>query len=517
MRSSHTKHKLLGVLLTLMLIDSSDAQAPNTSKEPTNTSLTKGMNVLFVAIDDLNDWVGCIGGNPQAQTPNMDAFFSQGGMVMHDAHCASTVCGPSRSSLLTGVHCHKTGVYGNNTNLKDAPKASELVTLPEYFSRHGYHSLSMGKIFHKHGTDIPGKMDEGEWAFDEWHPSLPTTGAATKDKPANGLLGLDGKRAKGKGAVFDWGPSKGNDETQMQDHKTATWASRQLRTRDFDTKPFFMAIGFSKPHLPFYVPQKYYDKYPLDSIVLPETLRTDHDDIVDSKGRPLYGEGKPRTDVNDWWARTDKYGKHREAVQAYLATVSFVDDCIGVLLDGLNQSKHADNTIVVLFGDHGWHLGEKLRYGKTLLWQESTRVPMQIKVPGVTPASKQCNGVVNLIDLYPTLVDLCGLPANNSNDGRSFADLLHQPDLRWNEPTLTTYQMGNHRIYDGRYSYINYRGGEELYDHKTDPMEWTNLAHVAEYNAIKKRLIQHLPQTNEPPSMVNPFDENKKSAKKRGI
>lgn len=288
----------------------------------------KKMNVLFVAIDDLNDWVGCMGGNPQVQTPNIDKFNAQGGMVMHDAHCSSTVCGPSRSSFMTGGHCYRTGVYGNNTNLKDAPKAKDLVTIPEYFSEHGYHSLSMGKIFHKHGTKVAGELDEGEWAFDEWHKSMPTAGPATKDKPANGLLDLDGKKANGKGAVFDWGPSSGNDETLMKDFKTATWAAEQLKTRDFDGKPFFMAVGISKPHLPFYVPQKYYDKYPLDSIVLPKSFRTDHDDIIRKDGKPLYGDGKPRKNVNDWWARTDKYKKHKEAVQVYLATVSFVDDCL---------------------------------------------------------------------------------------------------------------------------------------------------------------------------------------------
>lgn len=477
----------------------------------------KKMNILFVAIDDLNDWVGCMGGHPQAQTPNMDRFNAEGGMVMHDAHCPSTVCGPSRSAFLTGSHCYKTGVYGNNTNLKDAPQARNLVTLPEYFSQHGYHSLSMGKIFHKHGTEVAGRLDQGKWAFDEWHRSGSTTGPESKNKPVNSLLGLDGKQAKGKGAVFDWGPSKGNDETRMKDYKTATWAAQQLQTRDFDGQPFFMAIGISKPHLPFYVPQKYFDKYPLDSIVLPDSLATDHDDIITASGKPLYGEGKPRTDVNDWWARTDKYKQHRHAVQAYLATVSFVDDCLGILLDGLKNSQHADNTIVVLFGDHGWHLGEKLKYGKTLLWQESTRVPMLFKVPGVTPNDKRCDGVVNLIDLYPTLADLCGLPPNKKNDGRSFAKLLHNPDMDWTEPTLTTYQMGNHRIYDGRYSYISYRGGEELYDHKTDPLEWTNLARNPEFDTIRTRLKSHLPQTNQPSSPVNPFDGNKNSPKKNQL
>ena len=479
------------------------------------TPTKKKMNVLFVAIDDLNDWVGCFGGNPQAQTPNIDKFNAGGGMAMFNAYCSSTVCGPSRSSFLTGAHCHRTGVYGNDTNLKDAPKAKGLVTIPEYFSKHGYHSLSMGKIFHKHGTAVAGEIDEGQWAFDEWHDAPSTVGAVTKDKPANGLLDLDGNPAKGKAAVFDWGPARGNDETLMKDHKVVSWAAEQLQSRDFDDKPFFMAIGISKPHLPFYVPQKYYDRHPLDSIVLPETLRSDHDDITDAEGKPLYSAGKPAKDINDWWARTDKYRKHKEAVQAYLATVSFVDDCVGILLDGLSASRHADNTIVVIFSDHGWHLGEKLRYGKTLLWQESARVPMLFKVPSVTPDSKKCQGVVNLIDLYPTLADLCDLPPNPENDGQSFAKLLHNPDMKWNRPTLTTYQQGNHRIYDGRYSYITYRGGEELYDHQSDPLEWTNQARNPEFEPIKARLKEHLPKTDEPSSPVNPHNGKKKAGRRK--
>jgi arylsulfatase A-like enzyme len=312
-------------------------------------------NVLFVAIDDLNDWVGCFGGNPQVKTPNLDRFFASGGMVMYDAHAPATVCCPSRSALLTGVHCHRTGVY---------------------------------------------------------------------------------------------------------------------------------------------VPQKYFDMYPLDEVVLPKTLAGDLDDIVDARGRPIH---RPHAS----WLRAEKYGRHKEAVQAYLATITFVDDCMGVLLDGLAKSKYADNTIVMIWGDHGWHLGEKQKYGKTQLWQESCRVPLMVKVPGVTPPNKRCMGVVNLIDMYPTLVELCGLPANPKNDGRSFAQLLHNHDMQWNRPTLTTSNRGNHRIYDGRYSYSIYRGAEELYDNQQDPMQWTNLAHNAEYADVIARLKTYLPSTNEPESPRN--------------
>ncbi|MCM8530684.1 MAG: sulfatase-like hydrolase/transferase, partial [Lentisphaeraceae bacterium] len=243
-------------------------------------------------------------------------------------------------------------------------------------------------------------------------------------------------------------------------------------------------------------------------------LETDHDDIVSENGRALYSSGRAPKN-GDRYARAEKYGVHKQAVQAYMANISFVDDCLGVLLDGLNKSKYAENTIVILWSDHGWHLGEKLRYGKCELWQESARVPMMIKVPGVTPNNKKCDGVVNLIDMYPTLIDLCGLPANPENDGRSFAKLIYNPDMEWNFPTLTTFGMGNHRIYDGRYSYITYNGGEELYDHKKDPLEWKNLARNAEFDLIKKRLKKFVPKTNEASSPENKYDGNKKPKKKK--
>ena len=459
-------------------------------------------NVLFVAIDDLNDWVGCFGGNPQVKTPHLDRLNAEGGMVMMNAHTAATVCCPSRSALLTGVRAHKTGVYGNRNNLRNAPKAKDLATLPQYFSQHGYHSLSMGKIFHRHpapGDKGSKKSDAGQWAFDEYVRAKGFAGPISKERPVCGLPAAPGDKSyHSKG--FDWGPTVGNDETRMLDHNTASWAAEQLKTRDFEGKPFFMAIGISKPHLPWYVPQKYFDMYPLDEIVLPKTLATDLDDILDRNGRPVY---KPHAT----WRRLQKAGRHKEAVQAYLATITFVDDCVGVLMDGLAESKHADNTIVMLWGDHGWFLGEKQQYGKTKLWQESCRVPMMVKIPGVTPKSKQCMGVVNLIDMYPTLVELCGLPGNPVLDGRSFAPLLRNPDMEWNHPTLTNgCSPGFYRVYDGRYSYIAHRkrGAEELYDHERDPLEWKNLANNPDYAEIKARLKALVPGAEEPMAPQNP-------------
>lgn len=454
------------------------------------------MNVLFIAIDDLNDWVGCMGGNPQVKTPHLDDFHSEGAMVMYNAYAPATICCPSRSAILTGVHAHKTGVYGNKNNLKYAPKAKDLVTLPEYFSSNGYLSLTMGKIFHKHNYE-DRSYDHGQWAFDEYYNTLPGMGPLSQDRPVNGLPNLEDEPPSYHYTAFDWGPTVHNDETRMLDYKTALWAADQLRDRDFE-KPFFMAVGFSKPHLSWYIPQKYFDMYPLEDIIIPESRLDDLDDILDANGNKAYNP--------NWaWRRAEMYDRHKEATRAYLAATTFVDDCVGVLLEGLANSEYAENTIVMIWGDHGWHLGEKLKYGKTQLWQEACRVPFMVKVPGLTPEYKTCQGVVNLIDMYPTLLELCELPENPLNDGRSFAELLRNPDMEWNEPTLTTNSYKMHRIYDGRYSYIvdERRGVEQLYDHRADLMEWTNLVRDTQYAEIKAYLKSYVPVTNEPEAPKN--------------
>lgn len=443
------------------------------------------LNVLFIAVDDLNDWVGCFGGNPQAITPNMDRFARQGGMVFSRAYCPSTVCCPSRSALLTAILPSDSGVYGNSQNLKNAERTKNAITLPQYFSRHGYFTISRGKIFHKHPTS--DGLDEGQWAFDKFVPTS-SQGAKNPDTsrgPANKLPMPDGSTATGKAKAFDWGPTGGDDEG-TKDYQTALWAAEQLQ-KGFD-KPFFMAVGLSKPHLPWFVPQKYFDMYPLDKVVPPKFRADDLDDIKLPNGRNKFG---PSED----FLRIKKYNRFKEAARAYMAAVSYADDCIGVMLDALARSKYTDNTIVAIWGDHGWFLSEKLKYRKTQLWEESARCPLMIKAPGLTRPGKRCDRVVNLMDLYPTLIDLCGLPPKTNIAGRSIKKLLGQPDAKWDYPTLTTYQKGNHSIRSERWRYIKYADGvEELYDHESDRMEWTNLAGNPKYASVKADLARRLPK-----------------------
>jgi arylsulfatase A-like enzyme len=463
---------------------------------------SKGYNILFIAIDDLNDWVGCLGGNPQAITPNFDRYAKEHGMVMNKAYCPSTVCGPTRSAILTGKHATHTGVYGNGQNLKHAPKAKDLETLPEYFGHRGYYTLSSGKIFHKHG-DAAG-LDEGQWAFLE-HVSEHGSNGKTlwEEKPE-----VDGIKAAG--TPFAWGAVEGPTE-KTKDYVTCKWAADQLE-RDFDGKPFFLAVGVSKPHLAWYVPQEFYDLYPLDKIKQVPIKYDDLDDIVRADGKPIFKPG-------DRFLLAEKTGMHKNAQRAYLACVSYADHCLGVLFDALEKSKYADRTIVMIWGDHGWHLSEKMHYGKTELWEESARVPFIVNVPGLTPPNFKCDGVVNLIDMYPTLIELCGLPPNKENDGRSFAPLLAYPSMEWNEPTLTTYQYKNHSLTDGRYRYTWYGGkadgAEELYDHSNDPLEHTNLASNPEYKEIIARLKKYLPTHHEPDSPKNPDNDGESKDEKK--
>jgi arylsulfatase A-like enzyme len=253
--------------------------------------------------------------------------------------------------------------------------------------------------------------------------------------------------------------------------------------------------------LPWIVPQQFFDLYPLDKIIPTEIFRDDLDDIVRKDGKPIF-----KSSIGSF-AAIDKANLHKQAQRAYLANISYADHCLGVLFDALAKSKYADNTIIMLWGDHGWHLGEKTKYGKTDLWEESDRVPLIVSVPGVAKPDVKCDGVVNLLDMYPTLVELCGLPANPENEGRSFAPLLKNPTMEWNHPTLTTYQYKNHSLTDGRYRYTWYGGkadgAEELYDHSTDPMERKNLAANPESKEIIAGFQKYLPTQNEPDSPNN--------------
>jgi arylsulfatase A-like enzyme len=453
------------------------------------------MNIVMIAIDDLNDWVGAYGGHPQAITPNIDKLAAKG-MLFRNASCSGPVCGPSRSALLSGYIAPRTGAYGNANYMLNSKLIQENPTLPEYFSKHGYLTISRGKIYH----------GAGDWAFDVWEKAI-SRAKRNEDKLYSREEGIiNGKKienpkyTKRQGGVFQFGPTLDDDET-TKDYMTAKWFEEKLQD-DYD-KPFFMAVGFSKPHLPFHAPQKYFDMYGLDTLVTPEYRLDDLDDIVDTKGKKLFG---PHIDF--LWC--EEYGLHKEATQAYLAAVSYADACVGVVLDALENSEYAENTIVMLWGDHGWHLGEKLKYRKASLWRESTQNPFMVYVPGMTNG-EDCSRNVNLQDIYPTLVDLCDLPEKEDLDGLSIKPLLQNPQKKW-VPAVTTLNKGNHSVITEKWHYITHgkRNAEELYDLENDPMEWTNLAYkdTKEVREIKRELKAYL-KSYLPEAEVEPVSGEK--------
>jgi arylsulfatase A-like enzyme len=464
----------------------------------------KPYNILMIAVDDLNDWVGAFGGNPQAKTPNIDRLAEQS-MVFRNASCAGPVCGPSRSALLSGFRPSTTGAYGNSNNMLDSPIVQTHATLPEYFTKHGYTTISCGKIFHKHET--ANGPDAGHWAYDVWHDELNRGGQIEESVYSRNKGIIAGKKIDnpkhkvGGGSEFSWGVTeKGKEFTQ--DYRTAKWFEKQLQEQH--SKPFFMFAGISKPHLSWFVPQEYYDMHPLETIKVPEFRLDDLDDIVGGKRKRPF---EPEPDF--LWVQ--EYGLHQRAVQAYLAASSYADDCIGVMLDALKKSPYAENTIVVFWGDHGWHLGEKLRFRKATLWKESTQMPLIVHLPGMA-GRKDCYRNVNLLDLYPTLIELCGLPEKKL-DGKSFKPLFANPELAWS-PTVTTAGKGNHSVMSEKWHHISYtEGGEELYDLEKDPMEWKNLANEKspELDAVKTELRSFLPKEE-----VDSLPESKDEESKKG-
>jgi arylsulfatase A-like enzyme len=366
-------------------------------------------------------------------------------------------------------------------------------TLPEYFSKNGYVTMSRGKIFHKHTTK--NGFDHGHWAYDIWEQAKGGGGLQSDKLFSRNKSIINGEKvennpyASGGGTEFAWGPTEGGKE-ETKDYMTAQWFADQLQ-KDHD-KPFFMAVGISKPHLPWYVPEEYFDMYDLETLKIPEYRLDDLDDIVNQDGEKAFSAS-----ADFLWVQQDEE-LFKRAVRAYMAASTYADDCVGVIMEALRNSKYADNTIVVLFGDHGWHLGEKLRFRKAALWKESTQLPLMIKLPGMEN-QQYCNRTVNLIDLYPTLIDLCDLPEKEL-DGESIVPLLDNPEKEWH-PTITSRGQGAHSVISEDWHYINWgKGVEELYNLNTDKMEWNNLirSESDEVKAALKYLKSYYPKNDAP-------------------
>ncbi|MFT5469153.1 MAG: arylsulfatase A-like enzyme [Verrucomicrobiales bacterium] len=426
-------------------------------------------NVLLIAVDDLNDWVGCLGGHPQATTPNIDRLAARG-MLFTNAHCQGTMCNPSRISLLWGRRPSSTGFYDNQYHVSREPVfLTSNVSLPAHFAANGYKTLTAGKVFHTHGHKA--------------HVQGPKLGQWRK-----GLDQAVHKKPKGWHGIWDFGPQD-YDETKFTDHVTASWAAEQLRKRH--DGPFFLSVGFYRPHVPFFPPRRVYETF--GHVQLPRVNEEDWRDLPDAARKLTLSN--PKIPTHEWMRENDRW---QLAVHAYLACVQWTDEQLGRVLDALDSSPHAENTIVVLFSDHGYHLGEKQRWSKFSLWESTTRVPLIISTP--VGAAGKSGKPVELLSIYPTLVDLCGLPQNPKLDGVSLRPLLENPDAPWEHVAISTLGQNNHAVRDERWRYIRYvDGSEELYDHQTDPDEWYNLAEgepTPEHASVIARLREHFPKTN---------------------
>lgn len=430
-------------------------------------------NVLFIAIDDLNDWVGALGGHPQALTPNIDRLASRG-VSFVNAHCQAPLCNSSRTSLMTGLRPSTTGVHGLGPWFRKVEPFADVVTLPQALSKAGYTTLMGGKIYHG---------GYGRQADLEWDVVGP--GASGRPFPEEKLVDTPSQNR-----LVDWGEFDHKDQ-EKGDWIVADWAVEQLNQLGKQQRdPFFLATGFFLPHVPCYATSKWFDLYP--SVSLPEIQRLDRDDTPRFSWYLHWQLPEPRLrflEENDEWSNL---------VRSYLACVSFVDSQVGRVLDALELNGLSEDTMVVLWSDHGFHLGEKLITGKNTLWSESTRVPLVFAGPGVA-AGESADCAAELLDIYPTLLDMLDLEPTQGLEGISLAPQLRDPSVTRVRPAITTHNQGNHGVVSKRWRYIVYAdGSEELYDRWNDPNEWENLIGKPEHSSVVDWHRAQLPKVDVP-------------------
>jgi len=439
----------------------------------------------MIAVDDMRDWVGYLDACPtRVKTPNIDRIAA-GGTAFTRAYTASSVCCPSRAAVFTGQMPSTSGIYRNEHYWK--PNAPDIYSIPSYFRKHGYIAVGTGKLFHHvGGHNPPGEWDayyrnrflDNAWVYRKYNYPFTPKMPIPKGFPYSGI--------RFPFAEDDWGTLP-KPEAQYDDTMVVKYGVDFLGKKH--ERPFFLACGTFRPHLPWYVPRKYFDMYPLESIKFPPTQKNDLDDV------PAGGQKMARAKRNTL-NMVRKKGKWAEAVQAYLASISYADAQVGRLLDALKSSDYADNTIVVFWSDHGWHFGEKEHWHKCTLWEVATRVPLTVSSPNHGARRQKCDRPVSLVDIFPTLIDLCNLPPlrDQKVDGISLKPLIENPEATREKPAVTELYRGNAAVRTERYRYIRYAdGAEELYDHRNDPNEWNNIASRPESKDVIRSLAKHLP------------------------
>jgi arylsulfatase A-like enzyme len=429
----------------------------------------KKPNVLFIAIDDMNDWVGFLGGHPQAKTPNMDRLAKRG-VNFTNAHCIAPACSPCRLGLLYGIQPFNSGLYPFYNHGKIPQKVlGKFTSLPKLFRKNGYLSYGAGKIFHG------SKALPEDW--DDYHQH---SGEPLKFAAENGYQ-------QGKSKKMAFCPTT-NPLGDHPDYQVTSYGIDVINQEH--NQPFFLAVGIVKPHLPFVCPQEFFDIY-AGKIQQPLIRQRDLSDV------PWVGRSMAKLSDDFKFRKDETWEKvHR----SYLACNSWADYNVGRILDALEASDHAANTIVVLWSDHGYHQGEKRSFRKFTLWEESTRVPFIIldPRPGRMKAGN-CNEAVSLIHVYRTLADMAGLDVPDYVDGESLTQQLREPATELDSPAITTWGRGNYSVRGDKFRYTKYfDGGEELYDHANDPQEWKNLADDPQFAANKNELSNFLPGNESP-------------------
>ena len=495
-------------------LQGADTQTPPSPERP---------NFLFIAVDDLNNYTSFLleqdghflsklYPDPEKRremarrlTPNLDRLARES-LVFDRAFCPQALCGPSRTALLTGIPPHISGYYNHSQHFRYNPVLQDVVTLPQYLKANGYQTIGLGKVFHKAG---PEKKDDGrihDWADEAWSWStwidrfIGMGGKAQREvslspySPADGLFRFGNSTLP---AESSWDYLNAEFAARLYSEGSADIFDRNGVYRHVELpgeQPFFLACGLFAPHLPWFPPQEFYDRFPVEEIQFDEELvtwlRADKEDLPKMALERFIGN-----DFDTLYAigQSVDAGPHglRAAVQAYLASVAYADYCLGQLVDAIDQSPRRDNTVIILWSDHGWHLGDKYRFRKHALWEPATHNILLVRDPAIPATMKgiHTNEVVGLQDLYPTIVRRAGLEMPPHVWGHDLAPLLKDPDTVWDKPVLMTYGEGNHSLRTNRWRYIRYRdGGKELYDMQADPFEYTNLAGKPEYKSIEHEM-----------------------------
>lgn len=465
-------NKLTGFICILTTVAAAYAQQPN---------------VLFIAVDDMNDWVGSLSEPPRAVTPNIERLASMG-VNFVNAHTAGTYCAPSRAAIFTGQYASTTGIYQYQVYHALYP---ELVPLQSSFRAAGYETYGAGKLYHH----MDGYIDQRDWTefflrtqrqrergwpLDSWSEEMPFPEQGTKKASNKGAYTKKGQRK--------WGALTNDQEGEMADTIRTDWIVSKLQEKH--DKPFFLALGLYAPHIPNYCPQKYYDLYDRNTIPLPARNDKDLEDLPEPKRTEM--KKKAQAFKKNYYDS----GLFKEAVHSYLACISYADAQIGRILDALNASPYADNTIIVLWSDNGYHYGEKGHFGKKELWQRTSNIPFVWAGPDVAKGVKT-DASVSLIDMYPTFVELCALPRPQQKlEGVSLAAALKNPaKAKDREVYLPHTEPNGYAIINQKWRYIKYADDtEELYSVRNDPDEWENLAEHPEFEGIKKALRANAPK-----------------------